>query len=192
MSEPEFGPYARLREGIAGRLVAWLRARLPATEVRRVLEAGSGSASGTILWRRDPERFAMALDLDPAPLLVARRRAPGLSAVVGDLARLPFRPGTLDLVWSSSTFEEIERQDEAIAEARRVLRHGGWFFVGVPAREGPLRIQPWIAGTRFGRWLGPVWRERDLRARLASCGFLPRDSTRYFLRVFVGVLARKS
>ena len=55
--------------------------------------------------------------------------------VVGDVHRLPFRDGALDLVYATGLFEHVEDERAVIAEIRRVLRPGGIAHVEVPFLE---------------------------------------------------------
>jgi SAM-dependent methyltransferase len=55
----------------------------------------------------------------------------GLS-VCGDLLRLPFRDGSLDVVVSTETLEHLTEPGAFLAEVRRVLRPGGRLFLTAP------------------------------------------------------------
>jgi SAM-dependent methyltransferase len=55
--------------------------------------------------------------------------------VVGDVQRLPFLDGSLDLVFATGLFEHVEDERAVIAEIRRVLRRGGLVHVEVPFLE---------------------------------------------------------
>jgi ubiquinone/menaquinone biosynthesis C-methylase UbiE len=47
----------------------------------------------------------------------------------GDSERLPFAPGTFDIVTCANSFHHYPHQDRAIAEMRRVLRPGGRLMI---------------------------------------------------------------
>lgn len=55
--------------------------------------------------------------------------------VVGDVQKLPFRDGSLDLVYATGLFEHVLDERAVIAEIRRVLRPGGTAHVEVPFLE---------------------------------------------------------
>lgn len=55
--------------------------------------------------------------------------------VVGDVHRLPFADGTLDLVFATGLFEHVADERGVIAEIHRVLRPGGLVHVEVPFLE---------------------------------------------------------
>lgn len=196
---------------LLGRFYEWLRRRLNERLVRflineldrsgndeampkkaqfRTLEAGSGTAYATSCFSQQPNvDGAVCLDLDLDALRQARMRDPKLCAVVGDMRRLPFKEGAFDLVFNSSTVEHLERPEEAAAEMRRVCNALGRVFIGVPYLYGPLGFQPIIGRTSVGIWLGRVFSKSSLEALMRRSGLRPISSIRYFLRVFLGVVA---
>jgi SAM-dependent methyltransferase len=61
------------------------------------------------------------------------RRTTSVPVVVGDMTRMPFREGVFGGVTSGETLEHLERDAEAAAEMRRVVREGGLCVITVPA-----------------------------------------------------------
>ncbi|MBI3087361.1 MAG: class I SAM-dependent methyltransferase [Candidatus Omnitrophica bacterium] len=184
--------YDALRRRLNRRLVGYLAARACLAPGSRVLEGGSGPAFASSLFARESGvALSIAADLDAEALREARRRDPALPAVQTDLYRLPFRSGVFDLVWSSSTLEHLAAPASALEEMQRVTKDGGYLFVGVPARRGPLGFQPWIKRTRVGVWLGPVFSRAELLVLMAQQGLRPVSMLAYGWGCFVGVLARK-
>jgi SAM-dependent methyltransferase len=183
--------FDRLRQDLNRKIAEYLvRRGLP--QGGRILEAGSGPAYATSLLNEDPRvRLAVALDIDLEALQEARLRDPKLPVVVGDLHHLPFAPGAFDLVWNSSTFEHLERRDRILAEMTSVTRPGGRVFVGVPYRQGPLWFQSDIARTGVGIWLGTVFSRHELARILERHHLRPLHTLIYFVRFFVGIMARK-
>ncbi|HEY8624265.1 MAG TPA: methyltransferase domain-containing protein, partial [Casimicrobiaceae bacterium] len=57
------------------------------------------------------------------PLAPARELSPW--CICGDIASLPIKPGSIDLVWSNLTLQWVGDPQKAFAECRRVLRVGG-------------------------------------------------------------------
>jgi len=191
--------YDALRRRLNGRLVRFLAGQLPPRTPRgpdadsvRVLEAGSGTAYASSLFRRAPGvRAAVCLDIDESALREARRRDPELLAVVGDMRRMPLKAGAFALVFNSSTVEHLEDPDAAVAEMHRVCGADGRVFVGVPYRYGPLAFQPLIRRTQIGEWLGPVFSPKALSDLLERAGLRPVASLRYFWNFFIGMVAAK-
>jgi SAM-dependent methyltransferase len=101
---------------------------------RRALDAGCGTGFQTaILLELGYE--TLGVDLSAALLGAARRRCAGARLVQGDLAALPWRDETVDLVVScGSTLSFVEDPGRAVSELGRVLRPGGRLLVEVEQR----------------------------------------------------------
>ena len=84
------------------------------------------------------------LDFSERMLERARRKAPELDWVRGDLLALPFEDASFDAATVGFGVRNVDDLDRAFAELRRVLRNGG--------RIGILEI------TRPGGFLGPFYR----------------------------------
>jgi demethylmenaquinone methyltransferase / 2-methoxy-6-polyprenyl-1,4-benzoquinol methylase len=65
------------------------------------------------------------LDFSPAMLARARRKAPGLEWIEGDLLALPFPDASFDSATVGFGVRHVEDLGRAIGELRRVLRPGG-------------------------------------------------------------------
>ncbi len=180
------------REKLNRRLIRILIHRIPLGKSARVLEGGSGPGyASSCFARQSGVRLSIASDKDPAALGEARRRDKTLPVVAADLYRLPFKTGAFDMVWNSSTLEHLERIETAFGEMCRVTRQGGWIFVGVPYRFGPLGFQPLIKNSLLGKWLGPVFGRRDLVRLAKTRGLNPQSLFTYFYGCFIGIIARK-
>ncbi len=185
--------YDGLRRGLNQDLVRYFETKaLSGAGPYRVLEAGSGTAFASSLLIKHPSvGLAMAVDHDAQALSEGRARDVNLAASVGDIFRLPFADNTFDLVWNSSTLEHLGHTTSALAEMGRVTHSGGYVFTGVPFAYGPLGFQKWIAKTTTGIWIGTVFDRHTLESALRDAGLTPCDSMTYFLRFFIGYLARK-
>lgn len=119
----------------------------------RVLDAGCGGG-GTALSLAEESRFAVGLDLharfEGSGTLLQREKGVANAAFVqGDGARLPFRDGSFDLVFSHSVIEHVTSAEEYLRECHRVLRPGGLLY---------LSTAPYLslAGAHLPRLLLPV------------------------------------
>ena len=72
--------------------------------------------------------------ISPGTVALDFVRGPGTD-VVGDVHRLPFGDGSLDLVFATGLFEHVADERGVIAEIHRVLRRGGLVHVEVPFLE---------------------------------------------------------
>ncbi len=181
----------------------WLRRRLNRQIVARlaqqamtqpgiVIEAGSGTGFATNLFTEEKNiQLSIAADYDYEALHEGRKINPTLPAVVADIHRLPFKKGSIRLIWNSSTIEHLPDQHKAVLEMVRLIPSGGFIFVGVPYKYGPLFFQRWIPNTGVGVWLGTVYNRAEVETWLREAGCEPMDSWRYFFWFFIGVMAQK-
>jgi ubiquinone/menaquinone biosynthesis C-methylase UbiE len=86
-----------------------------------VLEVAAGGASFLSLFE-PASAVAVALDLTPAMLAVARRDHPAVRCVVGDGARLPFPDGAFDLTTSAMAFHHMTDPAAVTREMARASR----------------------------------------------------------------------
>jgi SAM-dependent methyltransferase len=132
---------ATLREEWAGRAEGWVRfARTPGRDVwfdpvllptllellpppgKRALELGCGEGR---VARALAEHGYRVVGVDTSEGAVAA--AEGVEARVADAADLPFEDGAFDLVYAFMSLLNVDELDRAVAEAARVLEHGGAF-----------------------------------------------------------------
>jgi SAM-dependent methyltransferase len=181
-----------LRKRLNAKLVNYLLSRGTRGERICVLEAGSGPAFASSILRADSRvRLSIAVDIDMQALEEARLRDNRLSLVCADLNHLPFKDGSVDLCWNSSTIEHLPDPNSALFEMQRVTSAGGRVFVGVPNVYGPLGFQRLIRDTPVGIWIGETFGKSELNRMCVGAGLNPLDNIFYFFRFFVGVLAQK-
>ena len=89
-----------------------------------VLDACCGTGDLAIAGARAGGRVT-GLDFSERMLERARRKAPDLEWVEGDLLALPFADGSFDAVTVGFGVRNVEDLDRALLELRRVLRAGG-------------------------------------------------------------------
>jgi demethylmenaquinone methyltransferase / 2-methoxy-6-polyprenyl-1,4-benzoquinol methylase len=109
----------------------------------RVLDACCGTGDLAIACARIGGRVT-GLDFSERMLERARRKAPTLEWVRGDLLSLPFEDSAFDAATSGFGIRNVEDVERALRELRRILRRGG--------RLGILEI------TRPRGLLGPFYR----------------------------------
>jgi ubiquinone/menaquinone biosynthesis C-methylase UbiE len=105
-------------------------ARAPHVPGARVLEVGCGTGIITTKIAHLPG-VAEAVGVDPSPGFVdrARRRESSCLFEVADGRALPFEDATFDGVVLATTLCHVPEPERALAEARRVLRPGGYLLV---------------------------------------------------------------
>lgn len=100
---------------------------------RVVLDAGCGTGFGLrLLAARWPQARLLALDI-AAPML--RQVSDGVAArVQADVHHLPLADACVDVYWSCLTLQWCDLA-RALAEARRVLRPGGWLALATLGQD---------------------------------------------------------
>jgi SAM-dependent methyltransferase len=111
--------------------------------------------------------------VDQSPPAVRKLRARGAHALAGDIARLPFRDRTFELVAALDIVEHVDDEDRALGELARVAAAGATLLVAVPLH--PAR---W---TRFDELVGHRRRYEPerLRKQLTRHGFAIESSAAY-------------
>ena len=98
-----------------------------------VLEAGCGEGYGADLLARDAAAV-VGLDYDALTAAHVARAYPAVRVVRGNLAALPLRSSTVDIVANLQVIEHLWDQEGFLAECARVLRPGGRLLVTTPNR----------------------------------------------------------
>jgi SAM-dependent methyltransferase len=108
-------------------------ALLPYCAGATVLEAGCGEGYGAGLIAGQATRV-IALDYDRPTAAHVARRYPELDVARANLAHLPLRSATVDVVANFQVIEHLWDQAGFLAECFRVLRPGGRLLVTTPNR----------------------------------------------------------
>jgi ubiquinone/menaquinone biosynthesis C-methylase UbiE len=98
-----------------------------------VLDVACGAGFGLRMLENAGARV-IGLDYNAATL----QTIPSTRLVRGDATRLPITSGAIDHVTSMETIEHVSDAKALVAEARRVLKPGGYFILSTPNRAfGP-------------------------------------------------------
>ena len=130
--EPGFGPV------VVDELT--LMAECTDLQACAVLELGCGKARQA---RQLLQRFQQTrvLGIEPQAALVegnASRVQAGLVVLQGRAEAVPCADASFDMVWMLKSLHHIPGMQQALAEAARVLRPGGWLYVSEPVYAGHL------------------------------------------------------
>jgi demethylmenaquinone methyltransferase/2-methoxy-6-polyprenyl-1,4-benzoquinol methylase len=109
----------------------WRRAVVEALDMRpreRLLDLAAGTGTSTEPFV-DAGVLAVPCDFSLGMLHVGRGRRPDLQFVAGDATRLPFADAAFDAVTISFGLRNVGDTAAALAEMRRVTRHGGRLVV---------------------------------------------------------------
>lgn len=98
----------------------------------RILDAGCGLGEWTVMFAQ--QGFdAVGLDLSEPVVEKLKARFPAHQFVRGDIRQTGFEAESFDACLSWGAFEHFESGlGGCLAEARRILRPGGWLFISVP------------------------------------------------------------
>jgi TDG/mug DNA glycosylase family protein len=114
-------------------------------------------------------RDAVALDAARAMLDLARASAPAAWSVQGDIAALPFRPGSLGAAWARNTYLHIRRADLpiALAHLHRSVAVGAPIVLSVVEGDD----EGLIANDDIGGRFFANWRRDPLADVIIGAGF---------------------
>jgi SAM-dependent methyltransferase len=129
---------------------------------RRVLEVGAGSGRDSLALARDGA-VAIVLDYSPASLGLVQQQARAerlpVQLVRADALAMPFRDGSIDVVFHQGLLEHFRDPEPLLRENARITRHGGRVIVDVPQTFHPYTLMKqlliacnaWFAGweTQF-------------------------------------------
>jgi ubiquinone/menaquinone biosynthesis C-methylase UbiE len=143
---------AIVHQGYLDELTTWLHGAVSPERVRRILDVGAGTGSGTeALAQRYAAAQVTALDVSASMLdrVRARASAAGLSArvstaradVSGDIGDI----GVFDLVWAATFLHEVADPGRALRNLHAALRPGGHLVV-VEMDQVPLVLPARLAG----------------------------------------------
>jgi SAM-dependent methyltransferase len=136
---------------------------------RTLLDLGAGTGK---LSRLAAARGVTVVALEPAAAMIRQAGGPGVLAVRGVAEALPLRRHSVDAVCAASAFHWFDGR-RALAEAHRVLRHGGRLALLWNRRDDAT---PWVAALsaivnrheggwpryRSGEWHAAFDAARDL------------------------------
>lgn len=136
------------------------------TRESRVVDIGCGQGHITQVFSEQGCRV-MGIDVHHPTLRVLRESYPDIEIVTADAQRLPLEDQSVDVLFSFSTFQYVNRS-RALEECSRVLRRGGRFAVienlaGNPVAQA-YRVWHRVTGRQFPEHLSPrnhlSWGER--------------------------------
>jgi len=160
----------------------------------RVLDLGSATGAALPgLRERYPQAQLLALDLARPMLKLAAgaaapaqgagwaarlagsmlRKPAAVPAVQADMARLPFKSGALDLIWSNLALHWLDDPAPAIREAQRALGVGGLFMFSTLGPDTLLELRAAFAaaGDRAGWHVKRFIDLHDIGDALVGAGF---------------------
>jgi ubiquinone/menaquinone biosynthesis C-methylase UbiE len=165
---PEYDRWTDLFDRV---LLDGRRAAVCSRAIGRTLEIGVGTGRNLAFYPPDVE--LTAIDISPAMLEIARRRADGhaVDLRLADAQALPFPDASFDTIVCTLCLCTIPDERRALSEARRVLRPAGLLLLLEHVRS-PIAPVRWVE-----RLLDPLFRLsgdhllRDPIEHLGGAGF---------------------
>jgi ubiquinone/menaquinone biosynthesis C-methylase UbiE len=115
--------------------IGQIKGKVSLKEGAKVLEVGCGRGAGARLIRKEFKPSSLyAMDLDvrmvqKAKAYLSSDEGEGISLLVGDVFRLPFKDRTLDAVFGFGVLHHVPDWRRAVAEIARVIKGGGLYLM---------------------------------------------------------------
>ena len=106
-----------------------LRELIPAVGVGLEIGAGTGRFAGPL---------GIRIGVEPAKAMADRARRRGIVVHEAKAEALPFQDESFHFVLMVTTICFLEKPLQALAEAKRILRHGGQIIIGMIDPDSPL------------------------------------------------------
>jgi ubiquinone/menaquinone biosynthesis C-methylase UbiE len=133
-----------------------------------ILEVGCGSGAFTIFAARASgiKGEVYALDIQPRMLMQLKKKLSrpdnrdikNIKLVEGDAHKLPFNDNSFDVVYTVTVLQELQDQNKALKEMKRVLKPGGILAISefLPDPDYPLKSTTIRLGEEAGFILDKV------------------------------------
>lgn len=183
--------YQRARKAMNRALVSFLAQHvLQGRSGLRLAEMACGSGFGAHLLAQRPEvSLSVAADLNLEDFLQAATPNYRGGFVRTDIFNPGLQRESFDLVWNSSSVEELPDPAAAVAAMAALAKPGGRVFVGVPSRHGMAGLVRKFPSAQG--WVGRIYSREDLRELIVNSGMRVEHETTYLYGTFIGVLGRK-
>lgn len=183
--------YQRARRAMNRELISFItRNVIQGRHDLRLAEVACGSGFGAHLLASRPEvALSIAADLNLEDFEQADIPNYRASFVRSDIFRPSFLFNSMDLVWNSSSVEELDRPNQAVQAMAWMAKPGGRVFVGVPSRHGAAGLVRSLPAERG--WLGRLYTRPELRDLLTGADMRVERETTYLFGTFIGALGRK-
>jgi SAM-dependent methyltransferase len=148
----------------AEHMIGVLKRLRPELAIKDLLVTGCGEAHEAEYLAEQLACNVKGIDIDLPDAARARSRE-GLELIQGSALELPYADASFDAIFSHHVIEHVGDHEKHLAEAKRVLRPGGAFYVGTPNRH---RIIGYLGSFSATRTEKIKWNLQDYRDRL--CG----------------------
>jgi len=138
------------------------------------LEIGCGNGAVSVHFARKYASAVVGTDVDPEQVELAQKgitALPNVKFLVADATSLPFEDSRFDVVMSFQVMHHIANWLDAMREARRVLKPGGYFiYSDIIFTEPVARLGRFLL-KRFGSNMYGITTMHDLDSFIENSGF---------------------
>jgi SAM-dependent methyltransferase len=167
------------------RLFAREIARSGVDPTARIIDLGTSSGTNVRMLRDAGFSNVVALDMSEEALQWCGAKH-GVAVVKGDVTRLPFTQGQIDLVMATDVIEHVDDDRSAVREIARVLKAGGTVLVAVPTFRLLWGPQDEFAGHKRR------YRKRDVERMLSDAGLIVERSYYFNYLLFLPILLARA
>ncbi len=119
-----------------------------ADAAQRILVAGCGSGHEAAWIQEQFQAQVDAIDIDDfVPTELQGKQE--LKFQIAGVCELPFESNSFDTIFYHHVIEHVDRPQESLIELHRVLKPGGWMFVGTPNRH---RLVSSVGAHKQSQW----------------------------------------
>jgi ubiquinone/menaquinone biosynthesis C-methylase UbiE len=130
-----------------------------------ILDLGCGEGTRLGLIKGDGKNLT-GIDVSEMAIKKAKAKYPQNSFVSGNIEKLPFPDGSFDFVYSAFVFEHLDKPEEVLQEALRVLKPGGKLLIIAPNYGAPNRASPPYKGNRINKLINGLIHDFSLSNEL--------------------------
>lgn len=147
----------------------------------RILDAGCGTG----LFSRHLPASSVGIDINPRNIAKAKKHAPSINFMVGDLDKLPFANNYFSTIICTEVLEHFPNPIKPLVEMKRVLTGGGKLIGTVPNRSVIWYLR-FLSSTRPHEPYHKYFRKSDLVDLFSSFKILMLQASNFKMNwVFV-------
>lgn len=137
----------------------------------RVLDLGCGGGNDSNKLA-DLDFDVTGIDISDEFIKIAKTYYPSLKFIQGDILRLPFKNDSFDGIFAKASLLHIAQKDmpNALKEAFRVLKSGGYIHIAIKGGEGEGEITESDYGYEYSRFFS-YWKMEPFLEVLNGQGF---------------------
>jgi ubiquinone/menaquinone biosynthesis C-methylase UbiE len=144
----DFARYSRTHPHFRSKRLPPLLAQVARPSVVADIGCGDGAVLYALHSRGLLGDRSYAIDASAGRVGAAETAAPGVVGLVGDATNLPLENGSVDGAICSQVIEHVPHAQRVVEEIARVVRPGGWWYVGSVLRSP----RSWWIYRRDGHW----------------------------------------